>query len=128
MIYIGTAEYSYSVSAQGSLGSSPGLFSIAQDEMVIVFTKGTFSNSVIGTVASDGATPFIGNSDGSYKLSIGGTTHVSNGSYACDRYVLYLSVVNGVAYLKNNAVKWCSRRPILGTFSGTIKVLKFKIV
>ena len=128
MIYTGTSEYSYSVSAQGSLGSSPGLFTIAQDEMAIVFTKGTFSNSVIGTVASDGATTFIGNSDGSYVLSIGGTVHVSNGSYACDRYAFYLSVVNGVAYLKNNAVKWCSREPITGTFSGTMKVLKFKIV
>ena len=127
MIYTGTVEYSYSVSAQGSLGSSPGLFTIAQDEMVVVFIKGTFNNSVIGTVVADGSAPFIGNSNGSYKLSIGATTHVSNGSYACDKYVLYLSVVNGVAYLKNNAVKSCSRGPIAGTFSGTMKVLKFKI-
>ena len=128
IIYTGVSEYSYSVSAAGSLGSSPGLFTIAQDEMVVVFTKGTFYNSVIGTVVSDGAAPFIGNSNGSYKLSVGTTVHVSNGSYACDSYAFYLSVVNGVAYLKNNAAKWCSRGPILGTFSGTLKVLKFKIV
>lgn len=128
MIYIGTAEYSYSVSAQDSLGSSPGLFTIAHDEMVVVFAEGTFSNSVIGTVASDGATPFIGNSDGSYVLSKGGTVHVDNGSYACDAYTSYLSLVSGVAYLKNDAYKYCSGSPILGTFSGTMKVLKFKIV
>ena len=128
MIYIGSSEYSYSVSAQGSLGSSPGLFTIAQDEMAIVFTKGTFSNSVIGTVASDGATTFIGNSDGSYVLSKGGTVHVDNGSYSCDAYTSYLSLVSGVAYLMNEAYKYCSGSAIRGTFAGTMKVLKFKIV
>ena len=128
IIYIGVSEYSYSVSAAGSLGSSPGLFTIAQNEMIVVFIKGTFSNSVVGTISVDGAAPFIGNSNGSYKLSSGSTVHVSNGSYACDSYTFYLSVVNGVVYLKNNAVKWCSRGPIAGTFSGTMKVLKFKIV
>lgn len=128
IIYTGATEYGYYVSAQGSLGSSPGLFTIAQDEMVVVFTRGTFSSAVVGTISADGAAPFIGNSNGSYKLSTGDTVFVVNGSYACDRYVFYLSVVNGVAYLKNNAVKWCSRGPIAGTFSGTMKVLKFKIV
>ena len=128
IIYTGVSEYSYNVSAAGSLGSSPGLFTIAQDEMVIAFAKGTFRNAVTGTIKADGAAPFIGNANGSYKLSMGDTVHVSNGSYACDRYVFYLSVVNGVAYLKNNAAKWCSRSPIAGTFSGNLKVLKFKIV
>lgn len=128
IIYTGVTNYNYSVSAQGSLGSSPGLFTIAQNEMVIVFTKGTFSSSVIGTVLADGAIPFIGNSNGSYKLSSGSTVHVSNGSYACDSYVFYLSVVSGVAYLKNNSTKWCSRSHIEGTFSGTMTVLKFNIV
>ena len=128
IIYTGVSEYNYSVSAQGSLGSSPGLFTIAQDEMVVAFAKGTFNSYVTGTIQADGAAPFIGNSNGSYKLSTGDTVHVSDGSYACDRYAFYLSVVNGVAYLKNNAVNWCSRGPITGTFSGTLKVLKFKIV
>ena len=128
MIYTGTTEYSYSVSAQGSLGSSPGLFTIAQDEMVVVFTKGTFNNFVTGTVVSDSLYPFIGNSNGSYKLSFASTVDVKNGSYACDDYRLYLSIVSGVAYLKNNSVRICSRSANLGTFSGTMKVLKFKIV
>ena len=128
ILYTGTSEYSYSVSAQGSLGSSPVLFTIAQDEMVVVFIRGTFNNSVIGTVVADGSAPFIGNSDGSYVLSIGGTVHVDNGSYSCDTYTSYLSLVSGVAYLKNGAYKYCSGSPILGTFSGTMKVLKFKIV
>lgn len=128
IIYTGATEYGYYVSAAGSLGSSPGLFTIAQDEMVVVFTNGTFSSAVVGTILANGAAPFIGNSNGSYKLSTGDTVHVDNGSYACDRYVFYLSVVNGVAYLKNNAAKWCSGDPIAGTFSGTMKVLKFKIV
>ena len=52
----------------------------------------------------------------------------SNGAEACDNYVLYLSVVSGVVYLKNNAARWCSESPKAGTFSGTMKVLKFKIV
>ena len=128
ILYTGTSEYSYSVSAQGSLGSSPGLFTIAQDEMVVVFINGMFYNPVIGTVVANGSTPFIGTSNGSYTLSRGETTYVSNGVYFCDKYVLYLSVVGGAAYLKNNAVKWCSGGPFSGTFSGTMKVLKFKIV
>ena len=128
LIYIGATEYAYSVSARGSLGSSPGLFTLAQDEMAVVFTTGTFYNSVIGTVTADGSMPFIGNANGSYKLVLGSTIKVSNGSYYCDSYTLYLSMVSGVAYLKNNAVKTCSNSPIEGTFSGTMKVLKFKIV
>ena len=128
MIYIGTTEYSYSVSAKGSLGSSPGLFTIAQDEMVVVFINGTFYNAVTGTVVADGSVPFIGNSNGYYRFSKGQTVHVSNGVSHCDDYVLYLSVVDGVAYLKNNAVRWCSGGPRTGTFSGTMTVLKFKIV
>lgn len=128
MIYTGVSEYSYNVSAAGSVGSSPGLFTIAQDEIVIVFAKGTFNNSVMGTVVADGSAPFVGNSNGSYKLSRGNTTHVSNGGYACDRYTLYLSVVNGVVTIKNEAIRSCSRSAIIGTFSGTLKVLKFKIV
>lgn len=128
MIYVGTTEYSYSVSARGSLGSSPRLFTIAQDEMVIVFVKGTFNNAVIGTVVADGSAPFIGNSDGSYLLSAGDTVYESNGVWYCDYYGLYLSVVNGAVYLKNSAVKWCSGGAKTGTFSGTMKVLKFKIV
>ena len=128
IIYTGVSEYNYSVYAAGSLGSSPGLFTIGENEMIVAFTKGTFNNPVTGTIKADGQAPFVGNSNGSYKLSIGDTVHVSNGSYACDIYTFYLSVVSGVVYLKNNAVKWCSRGPIGGIFSGTLKVLKFKIV
>ena len=127
LIYIGTTEYTYGVSARGSLGSSPGLFTLAQDEMAIVSIKGTFYNSVTDTITVDGSVPFIGNANGSYSLVKGTTVRVSNGSYYCDSYTFYLSMVNGVAYLKNNATKWCSNSPIEGVFSGTMKVLKFNI-
>lgn len=121
------ATFPYSVTAMGSVVTSPGFITIGHDELATVVVDGTFTNYVIGNTYGNGMVPFVNRTDQNYKVSSVDTIKEGNGVYQCDLYSLYVSVQNGVIHLKNSAVKWCPDSAIPGTFSGTLKVFIFKI-
>lgn len=127
LVFSKIVSFPYSVTAKGGITTSPGFMTIGNDEIATVVVEGTFSNGILNGAYCKGSVPFVNRTNQNYQVSTAETVKVKNDSYKCDRYKLYVSVQNGVIYLKNSAVRWCSDSAIAGTFSGTLKVFIFKI-
>lgn len=128
MVLIDSLTKTYNISKNnGSARSGLGV-TVSNDEAISVVASGTFS-SAITTKTTGGHANFLTNNDILETVSYGRTYSIVNGATYSDVYKLQFGVVSGelVVGIVNQKVS-AATSSYTGTFTGTVSILKFKIV
>lgn len=127
MILVDSLTKTYNVTAPNNGSTSVGLgVPVSNNEAVTVIVSGTFSNPVT-TRTIGGHTNFLTNNSVLETVAQGKTTLLNNGTYRMNEYRLQAGVVNGALTIRAIGIQTNAPTGYAGTFTGTVRILKFKI-
>ena len=127
MLYLGKEDLSFTIGTSSS-ASTGTLTSLDDDTILIIYFNGTFTNSVTGKIPAQGTVKYVTSINSSSTISYGKTTSVSKGVYYGTYYKLNVNITNGLLSLLLSASKMYSGGTTYGSYAGSIKIFKFKIV